>query len=159
MTDETATLSPVEPGYKQVLRVRALVFWLPLLIAAIIADLVFLLPTPFYGLPSIGMTFLAATAILVVPSRRYQRLGYALHPTLLQVVRGWLFHADTMVPLVRVQHIDVTRGPLDKMFGTASLVVHTAGTHNSVVVLPGLAPDRASEIRDEIRRHIRSDFE
>jgi hypothetical protein len=152
-------LLPVEPGYKQVLRVRALIFWLPLLIAAAIADLVFLLPTPFYGLPSIGMAFLAATAILVVPSRRYQRLGYALHPTLLQVVRGWLFHADTMVPLVRVQHIDVTRGPIDKMFGTASLVVHTAGTHNSVVVLPGLAPDRASEIRDEIRRHIRSDFE
>ena len=159
MTAETATLSPVEPGYRQVLRVRALVFWLPLLIAAIVADLVFLLPTPFYGLPSIVMIFLAATAILVVPSRRYQRLGYALHPTLLQVVRGWLFHADTIVPLVRVQHIDVTRGPLDKMFGTASLVVHTAGTHNSVVVVPGLAPDRASEIRDEIRRHIRSDFE
>ena len=88
MTAETATLSPVEPGYRQVLRVRALVFWLPLLIAAIVADLVFLLPTPFYGLPSIGMVFLAATAILVVPSRRYQRLGYALHPTLLQVVRG-----------------------------------------------------------------------
>ena len=156
---EKAGLSPVEPGYKQVLRAHALIFWLPALIAAIVGDLVFLLQTPFYGLPSIGMAFLAATAILIVPKRRYERLGYALHPTLLQVVRGWLFHADTMVPLVRVQHIDVTRGPLDKMFGTASLVVHTAGTHNSVVVLPGLAPDRASEIRDEIRRHIRSDFE
>ena len=59
----------------------------------------------------------------------------------------------------RVQHIDVTRGPLDKMFGTASLVVHTAGTHNSIVILPGLAPEKASDIRDEIRRHIRSDFE
>lgn len=156
---ETAGLSPVEPGYRQVLRIRALIFWLPLLFGAIIADLVFLLPTPFYGLSSIGMAFLAATAILVVPSRRYERLGYALHPTLLQVVRGWLFHADTMVPLVRVQHIDVTRGPLDKMFGTASLVVHTAGTHNSIVILPGLAPEKASDIRDEIRRHIRSDFE
>ena len=156
---EKIGLSPVEPGYKQVLRAQALVFWLPAVIAAIVADLVFLLPTPFYGLPSIAMAFLAATAIFVVPGRRYDRLGYALHPTLLQVVRGWLFHADTLVPLVRVQHIDVTRGPLDKMFGTASLVVHTAGTHNSVVVLPGLAPDRASEIRDEIRRHIRSDFE
>jgi hypothetical protein len=156
---EATGLSPVEPGYRHVLRVRALVFWLPLLIAASVADLVLLLATPFYGLPSIVVAFLSATAIFVVPSRRYQRLGYALHPTLLQVVRGWLFHADTIVPLVRVQHIDVTRGPLDKMFGTANLVVHTAGTHNSIVVLPGLAPDRASEIRDEIRRHIRSDFE
>ena len=44
------------------------------------------------------------------------------------------------------------------MFGTASLVVHTAGTHNSVVTVNGLAPDRAAEIRDIIREHIRSDF-
>jgi membrane protein YdbS with pleckstrin-like domain len=75
------------------------------------------------------------------------------------VVRGWLFHTDTVVPLVRVQHIDVTRGPLDKMFGTASLVVHTAGTHNSIVTVPGLAPDRAAEIRDIIREQVRTDFQ
>jgi len=77
----------------------------------------------------------------------------------LRTVRGWLFHTDTVVPFVRVQHIDVTRGPIDKMFGTASLVVHTAGTHNSVVVLPGLAPERAAEIRDAIRAEIRADAE
>lgn len=156
---ETAGLSPVEPGYKQVLRVRAAIFWLPLALGAFIADQLLLRETPFHGLPSVAFAVFALFGVLVVPARRYLRLGYALHPTLLQVVRGWLFHADTIVPLVRVQHIDVTRGPLDKMFGTASLVVHTAGTHNSIVVLPGLAPDRASDIRDEIRRHIRSDFE
>ncbi|HEY1143490.1 MAG TPA: PH domain-containing protein, partial [Sphingomicrobium sp.] len=66
---------------------------------------------------------------------------------------------DTVVPLVRVQHLDVVRGPVDKMFGTASLVVHTAGTHNSTVILPGLAPDRAAEMRDIIRSQVRSDFE
>ena len=76
----------------------------------------------------------------------------------LQVVRGWLFHVDTVVPLVRVQHIDVTRGPLEKMFGVATLVVHTAGTHNSIVTLPGLAPERAAAIRDIIREHVRTDF-
>ena len=141
------------------LRIQAAIFWLPVSIAAIVADRILLASTPFHGLPTIVVVLLAALAILVAPSRRYHRLGYALHPTLLQVVRGWLFHADTMVPLVRVQHIDVTRGPLEKAFGTATLVVHTAGTHNSTVVLPGLAPGRAAEIRDEIRRHIRSDFE
>ena len=93
-----------------------------------------------------------------MPGRRYLRLAYALHPNLLRVVRGWLVHIDTIVPLVRVQHIDVTRGPLDKAFGTATLVVHTAGTHNSIVTLPGLAPEKASAIRDEIRQHIRTDF-
>ena len=152
-------LSPVEPGYKHVLRIRAMIFWLPLTLAAFVADLLLLWPTPYFGLPSSLAALVALFAILVAPARRYRRLGYALLPTMLRVVRGWLFHTDTIVPLVRVQHIDVTRGPLDKSFGTATLVVHTAGTHNSIVVLPGLAPDKASGIRDEIRRHIRSDFE
>jgi membrane protein YdbS with pleckstrin-like domain len=44
------------------------------------------------------------------------------------------------------------------MFGTATLIVHTAGTHNSVVSLPGLAPERAAEMRDIIREHVRTDF-
>ena len=92
------------------------------------------------------------------PQRIYARLRYRLTDRLLQVVRGWLFHTDTIVPFVRVQHIDVTRGPLDKLFGTASLVVHTAGTHNSIVTVPGLSPERAAEIRDIIREHIRTDF-
>ena len=74
-------------------------------------------------------------------------------------MRGWLFHTDTIVPFVRVQHIDVTRGPFDKMFGTAMLVVHTAGTHNSIVTLPGLSPERAAEIREAIRSEIRADAE
>jgi membrane protein YdbS with pleckstrin-like domain len=78
---------------------------------------------------------------------------------MLQVLRGWIFHTDTVVPLVRVQHLDVVRGPLDKMFGTATLVIHTAGTHNSIVTLPGLDPERAAEMRDIIRDQVRTDFE
>ena len=156
---ETGALSRVEPGYRNVLRIRSLLFWVPLTIAAIIADQLLLASAPIAGLLSALVPLLGLLSVVLVPDRRYRRLGYALHPNLLQVVRGWLFHTDTIVPLVRVQHIDVTRGPLDKAFGTASLVVHTAGTHNSIVVLPGLAPDKASDIRDEIRRHIRTDFE
>ncbi len=45
------------------------------------------------------------------------------------------------------------------MFGTADLIVHTAGTHNQIVSLPGLAPDRAAEIRDLIRSQIKSDLD
>ncbi|MFL6801884.1 MAG: PH domain-containing protein, partial [Sphingomicrobium sp.] len=96
--------------------------------------------------------------VVTVPQRVYRRLRYGMGERLLQVVRGWLLHTDTVVPLVRVQHLDVTRGPFDKMFGTASLVIHTAGTHNSIVALPGLSPDRAAEMRDVIREHVRTDF-
>jgi membrane protein YdbS with pleckstrin-like domain len=161
MTPEiaAASLSPVEPGYRQVLRLGAAAFWMPLLIGAFVANWLLLRQTPFSGLAPAIIGLLAFGAILVSPERIYRRLGYSVDSGLLRVVRGWLFHTDTIVPFVRVQHIDVKRGPLDKMFGTATLVVHTAGTHNSIVSLPGLSPATAAAIRDDIRGLIRSDLQ
>jgi len=152
-------LQPVEPAYRSALRVRAAIFWVPLFIGALVLDRLVLATTPLSTLLPALAGALALTAVIVAPNRVYRRLGYAIDGRLLRTVRGWLFHTDTVVPFVRVQHIDVTRGPIDKMFGTASLVVHTAGTHNSIVVLPGLAPERAAEIRDAIRSEIRADAE
>jgi membrane protein YdbS with pleckstrin-like domain len=152
-----APLQPVEPGYRHVLRARLMVAWVPLMIGGSVLDIAVLGETPFYGLVSGGTVLVAIAAIILAPDRIYRRLRYGLTDRLLQVVRGWLFHTDTVVPFVRVQHLDVTRGPLDKMFGTATLVVHTAGTRNSIVTVPGLAPGRAAEIRDIIREHIRTD--
>jgi uncharacterized protein len=151
-------LEPVEPGYKNVLRFRILVFWLVLWAAGAVADRAFLDVTPLANLPTFGIPILALVVATTAPDRIYRRLHYRLTERLLQVVRGWVFHVDTVVPLVRVQHIDVTRGPIEKMFGVATLVVHTAGTHNSIVTLPGLAPERAAQIRDIIREHVRTDF-
>jgi membrane protein YdbS with pleckstrin-like domain len=151
-------LQPVAPGYKNVLRVRLFFFWAILSVAAAIGDRVLLIDEPIYGLLSVAVPAFGLLSVATVPQRIYRRLRYGLTERLLQVVRGWLFHVDTIVPLVRVQHIDVTRGPLDKMFGTAQLVVHTAGTHNSIVTVPGLEPDQAIHIRDVIRDHVRTDF-
>ena len=147
----------VEPGYKNVLRVRLAITWLPLIIAAIFLERA-LDDSIFYGLPSTLVPLLALITVAMAPQRIYRHLRYRLGDRFLQVLRGWMFHSDTIVPFVRVQHMDVTRGPLDKMFGTATLVIHTAGTHNSIVTVPGLAPERAEEIREIIREHVRTDF-
>ena len=151
-------LEPVEPAYRHVLRVRLLLLWLPLIAGGLIADRLLLSDTPLYGLPSIALPLFALIALTFAPRRIHDRLRYGLTADQLRLVRGWLFHTDTIVPLVRVQHLDMTRSPLDKMFGTASLIVHTAGTHNSVVTVPGLAPERAAAMRDIIRDRVRTDF-
>ncbi len=152
-------ITPVEPAYRNALRVRAALFWGPVFIGALLLDRLVLTQTPLAGPLPVLVGLIALSGILVAPDRIYRRLGYAIDDRLLRTVRGWLFHSDTVVPFVRVQHIDVTRGPVDKMFGTASLVVHTAGTHNSIVIVPGLSPERAAEIRDAIRGEIRADAE
>lgn len=147
----------VKPSYRHVLRARMAIPWLVAAIAAVAADQLVLRDTPAHGLLSIAGPLLAVAVVAIVPQRSFRRLRYRLVGQMLHSLDGWMFHTDTLVPFVRVQHLDVTRGPLDKLFGTASLVVHTAGTHNSIVTVRGLAPGRAAELRDIIREHIRSD--
>lgn len=150
---------PVEPAYRESLRLQAAIRWGSVMIPAVLLDRTVLFDTPFALLLPVLVAIVALVATLLAPQRIYRRLGYALDDRLLRVVRGWLVHTDTVVPFVRVQHIDVAQGPIDKLFGLASLVVHTAGTHNSVVVLPGLTPETAAAIRDRIRAAMRTGWE
>ncbi|HUE79192.1 MAG TPA: PH domain-containing protein [Sphingomicrobium sp.] len=154
-----ASLQPVEPGYRNVLRARLALLWVALVIVGVMLDRIVLAELAFFGVATVTLLTIAVIVVAFAPQRIYRRLRYGLTDRLLQVVRGWLFHVDTVVPFVRVQHLDVTRGPLDKLFGTATLIVHTAGTRNSIVTVPGLAPERAAAIRDIIREQIRTDFE
>ena len=51
-----------------------------------------------------------------------------------------------------MQHVDLMRGPIERMFGLATLVVYTAGTEGASFRLPGVDMRRAEEIRDQILR-------
>ncbi len=158
-TPEEAPLQPVEAAYEKVIRARTLIGWLPPVIGAAVFDRMVLADTPWAWIVPFLAALLALGAVSVAPRRIWSRLNYALEPRMLRVVRGWMWQTDTLVPLARVQHLDIARSPLDKMFGTASLVVHTAGTHNSVVALPGLSPERADAMATIIRGHVRDDLD
>lgn len=66
------------------------------------------------------------------------------------VRRGWLWRIDVLVPRSRVQHLDVERGPLERRFSLASLVVHTAGSQTPALRLSGLADADAVALRDAL---------
>ena len=63
----------------------------------------------------------------------------------------WWKHMQA-VPLARVQHADVSQGPIQRMYGVGTLTVHTAGTSNSSVNLAGLSHEVAINLRDKIIR-------
>ena len=72
---------------------------------------------------------------------------YALLPTGLNIHRGLFWQQQHQVPKNRVQHIDITTGPLERRYGLSQLVVHTAGTRNASVTLPGLLHEDAVALR------------
>jgi uncharacterized protein len=145
-------VTPLEPGQLWVMRIRALAGALVVVAAAAIAGQAL---HDELGLPrSVLLLPLAPVLlywVLIRPGRAFRAWGYSVDPVELQVRQGIFTQTHTIVPLDRVQHIDISQGPLERAFAVCRLVLHTAGTMHSLVVVPGLARGTAERIRDEIR--------
>ncbi|MGB3739285.1 MAG: PH domain-containing protein [Pontixanthobacter sp.] len=151
VTPNRTGLTPLHPNHVKLTRIVACLYALPII--AIGVALEFAVP----GLPGIVIVpvlILAALIVFRIPLRRYHARGYDMGSDRLRVVRGILFNVDTVVPFGRIQHIDVDQGPLQRAYGLATLTVHTAGTHNASVHLPGLENGHAKAMREEMRAHI-----
>ncbi|GAA0477205.1 hypothetical protein GCM10009096_18850 [Parasphingorhabdus litoris] len=152
-------LTPLHPPQKSLIRLNTVIMAAILIAAATVADFAASNEWPDISGMIIGpVTAIMLFLVILLPERIYRRWGYDMGDEQLRVLRGFLWRTDTIVPFNRIQHIDVAQGPLQRMFGLSTLIVHTAGTHNSIVTLPGLSTPDAEAMRDTIKGHIRQDM-
>jgi len=104
-------------------------------------------PVPVIAGSWVGLVLLGA--IHAVLAHRIWR--FELQDDALFLVRGVVTRTDTSVPYVRVQHVDTTRGPVERSIGLASVVIYTAGSRGADITVPGLRPERATELRERLR--------
>ncbi len=153
-------MTPLDSGQLWVMRIHGAIAAAVLIALALAAELV--VATISENLPPSGLIAgLVVLALiypcLISPGRRYRAWGYRIESDELHIGHGVLTRVFTVVPFVRVQHIDVAQGPIERVFGVSRLMLHTAGTEHSLVVLPGLDAETAERLRDDIRARIRAD--
>jgi len=85
------------------------------------------------------------------PAVRYKRLRYLVDEGGLRIRRGVFWRKVIWIPISRVQHTDVSQGPLQRKFGLATLTVHTAGTAGASISLAGLEHGIATRLNDHLR--------
>ena len=81
------------------------------------------------------------------PPIAYRFTSYLVDDAGLEIARGVYWRTVTNIPKSRIQHTDVSQGPLERKHGLGTLVVYTAGTQHSEVKLPGLEFATAQRIR------------
>lgn len=108
------------------------------------------------GLLAAAVLLLLAAAWLH-PPLQFRHLAWRLSPAGLEIRRGVWFRHEIRVPRARVQHTDVERGPLERRFDLATLVVHTAGHRDSEIRLEGLEHATALAVRDYLLAPLGSD--
>jgi membrane protein YdbS with pleckstrin-like domain len=140
-------MESLEPRAAALWVARAIVF------AAVVGVTIFVagrfFPVPAVAAPAVGGSLAVLGGLHAL--LRHRRFRFELREDALYLERGVLVHVSTVVPYVRVQHVDTRRGPIERATGLASTVVYTAGSRGADVSVPGLSPSRANDLRDRLR--------
>ncbi len=73
--------------------------------------------------------------------------GYAVREHDIIYRTGLLFRRSTVIPFTRIQHSEIQQGFIERQFELSRLAVFTAGGSESDLVIPGLNPQTAEQIR------------
>ncbi|KAF1304442.1 PH domain-containing protein [Candidatus Enterococcus willemsii] len=83
---------------------------------------------------------------------RYLYYRYELTNDEMLFQKGYFFRSTTIVPIVRIQHIETEQGPFLRKENLMEIVVHTAATTHRIA---GLDIEEAQQLRAEIMRQVR----
>jgi membrane protein YdbS with pleckstrin-like domain len=100
------------------------------------------------GLATAGV-LLGGAAFDGLLQRRVGAWGYLEREDDLLVRRGLLVRRLSVVPYGRMQFIDVIAGPVERLFGLATVRLHTAAAATDARI-PGLAAEEAARLRDRL---------
>ena len=90
-----------------------------------------------------------ATTLFWLALRRYRAWAYQEREDDLMVVRGVMFRRLSVVPYGRMQFVDVTSGPAERIFKLATVKLHTAAAASDARI-PGLEREEAARLRDRL---------
>ena len=155
MTDlpvaDELVMEPMAPAYEREVKTQQLIIWLPLLIISfvpfLLGQFIFLLLVPVVML-------LLATIISRLVIKKCQVKGIALREFDIAYRSGLFWRKTVIVAFNRVQHVEVSSGPLQRKFGLASVKFFTAGGSSVDLRVDGLTAERAEQIRTFIAAKI-----
>ncbi len=74
--------------------------------------------------------------IAVHPDLRWRVWRWDVGDAEVDLLSGWWTRTRTVIPMARIQHVDTRRGPLERRFGLATVVLWTAAGANAIPALP-----------------------
>lgn len=147
-------MNPLHPSTVIIWRIRGIVGALVLGLTIGALELFLLAPEGLVTTPD-GLLTGAATALTLVfallwPPLRYAHWRWSVGPDRVVIRRGVVWRTHSLLPRVRIQHVDTRNSPLQRWLGLSSLIIYTAGTRGADVEIPGLAAEQAERLREQL---------
>ena len=146
-------LTPMAPAYRREVLTQLLIVFTPIfLLSWLPRALPISPPAPVALMLSLlpALVLLIAGLITWLVVNQVAVKGYALRDHDIAYRHGLVFRKTILLPFNRVQHIELSSGPLQRRFGLASLKFFTAGGASVDLKMEGLAVDDAGSLREYI---------
>jgi len=150
MDTEHAPTHRLDPKVKTAWRVQNALGWTIPLVAA----LLFLGAATLTGIPvwipavTLAVVFaLFVLAVTAVPEVRYRRWRWEVRDEEIRLQTGLIVRELTVIPMVRVQHVDTAQGPIMRALDLSDVHIWTAAGKHAI---PALAEADAATLRDRI---------
>ncbi len=120
------------------------------LLLAVLLVLYFTTDLPW--LPSLAVYTGVLALVFTLEIVGFKVKGYTLRKHDITYKTGLLFFRMTSVPFNRIQHCELSQGPLGRLFDLASVNVYTAGGSGSDLSISGLEKEQAQQLREHITK-------
>ena len=116
---------------------------------AILSRQLFFEPYMFYLYIFIGIisAYLLVTLFLY-PAIKYRQWGYIISDDRVEIKHGIFFVKNTVIPIVRIQHITISQGPINRKLGISIINIHTASGQFSI---EGISNEDATSMAESLK--------
>lgn len=95
-------------------------------------------------------------SLIIYPIIEYRQWGYIIAEDRVVIKHGIFFVGITIIPIIRIQHITIEQGVINRKLGISNVMVHTA---SGVFAIEGVADDTANSIADTLKSRLYSRLE
>jgi membrane protein YdbS with pleckstrin-like domain len=86
--------------------------------------------------------------LFLYPAIEYRQWGYIISDDRVEIRHGIFLIKITVIPIVRIQHITISQGPINRRLGISTINVHTA---SGVFSIEGISSEEASSMAEMLK--------
>ena len=88
---------------------------------------------------------------IVYPFFQFNQWKYCITEDKIEIVKGLFFTTTTIIPIIKIQHVAINQGPINKLFKLTKVNINTAGGIHEIA---GLTINEAQHITDYLNSKV-----
>lgn len=132
-------------------RLLRLPIWLIVCVAAFIGGMFLPAAGLVVKIMAVVLAVYKIAGIVVYPQIEYRQWGYQIHEDRVDIRHGIFFIKHTIVPVIRIQHITVSQGPVNRKLGLYEVEMALASNNFEI---PCLSKNVADEIAENLKSRL-----